>query len=118
MIQIDDKKSCMGCTACASICPKNCIRMEEDDEGFQYPVVDTESCVQCGACEKVCPMRNPVREDPVPQKGFLVQHKDETVRLDSSAGGAFTAIAAVIVEKGGVCLALLMMNHSVFIIHM
>lgn len=23
MIQIDDKKSCMGCTTCASICSKN-----------------------------------------------------------------------------------------------
>lgn len=102
MIEIDNKKSCMGCTACASICLRNCVRMEADDEGFRYPVVDTESCVQCGACEKVCPMRNPVGEDPVPQKGFLVQHKDETVRLDSSAGGAFTAIAAVILEKGGV----------------
>lgn len=43
MIQISDKTKCCGCTACASVCPKNCISMQCDGEGFLYPVVDADS---------------------------------------------------------------------------
>ena len=41
MINIDNnsKKDCCGCTACSSVCPKSCITMTEDNEGFFYPVV-------------------------------------------------------------------------------
>ena len=102
MIQIEKKQDCCGCTACASICPKKCIQMQPDGEGFQYPVVDVKSCVGCGICENVCPALNPVKEEKVQQTAWLVQHKDEAIRLDSSAGGAFTAIATVILESGGV----------------
>lgn len=102
MIEITEKQNCCGCTACESICPKECIQMKADEEGFLYPVVDTEKCVQCGACNKVCPIQNPIKEEVREQKAYLVQHKDEQVRLESSAGGAFTAIATVVIEKGGV----------------
>ena len=102
MIIIDERKKCTGCSACASICPKKCIRMEADEEGFPYPRISKEKCAQCGLCESVCPMINPVKEETVPQKGFIVQHRNETIRLDSSSGGAFTAIASIVIEKSGV----------------
>lgn len=102
MIHIEEKKKCCGCTACASICPRHCIEMKPDEEGFQYPVVDVERCVECGICENVCPMAKTEPEVPFPQKAYLLQHKDESVRLDSSAGGAFTAIASYVIERGGV----------------
>lgn len=102
MIEIQGKKYCSGCTACASICPKQCIQMKIDEEGFQYPFVDTEKCIVCGACDRVCPIMNPVNEKETLQRAYLIQHKDEAVRLESSAGGAFTAIANFILDKGGV----------------
>jgi len=102
MIQIIDKKLCSGCTACASICPKECIQMKSDEEGFLYPNVDVEKCVKCGACNRVCPIQNQVIEQKKEQNAYLVQHKDEKIRLESTAGGAFTAIATVVIEKGGV----------------
>lgn len=34
MIEIKNKKNCCGCSACYSICPKNCIEMKADEEGF------------------------------------------------------------------------------------
>ena len=34
------KEHCVGCGACASICPNKCIEMYNDDEGFAYPVVN------------------------------------------------------------------------------
>lgn len=102
MIQIKDKKRCSGCSACYASCPKHCIEMKSDNEGFKYPVVDVERCIQCGACEKNCPIQNLVREKQVPQKAYLVQHKNEDIRMDSSSGGAFTAIASYVLSKGGV----------------
>lgn len=102
MIEITDKKNCVGCTACAEICPKNCIQMKADKEGFLYPCVDESQCIKCNVCNTVCPVQNPVAEEETTQKAYLVQHNDENVRLDSSAGGAFTAIATVVLKKGGV----------------
>ncbi|MBR5317393.1 MAG: Coenzyme F420 hydrogenase/dehydrogenase, beta subunit C-terminal domain [Lachnospiraceae bacterium] len=102
MIKIIDKKKCSGCTACASVCPKDCISMKVDNEGFLYPEVDTTLCIACNACDSVCPVKNHITEHPVEQKGFLIQHIDDTIRKDSAAGGAFTAIASAIIKKGGV----------------
>lgn len=102
MIAITEKQNCCGCTACAAVCPKSCISMEEDSEGFLYPVADEKKCIHCGACNQVCPIENPTDEVKGTQKAYLVQHTDNQIRLESSAGGAFTAVASVVLKKGGV----------------
>ena len=102
MINITEKTNCCGCSACASICPKNCIRMKEDKEGFLYPNVDKDICVNCSLCKKVCPIINNIEEKFFKQKGYLVQIKDEKIRLESTAGGAFSAIAQYVLKKNGV----------------
>lgn len=51
------KEDCCGCTACYAICPKSAIKMVEDEEGFDYPVVDAEKCIRCYLCLKVCPIK-------------------------------------------------------------
>lgn len=102
MIALKNKSDCSGCTACQNICPHNCIHMKADEEGFLYPYVEIEKCIQCKACEKVCPILQPVKEEIVKQKAYLVQHKNEAIRVDSSAGGAFTAIATSVLNRGGV----------------
>ena len=103
MINITDKKKCCGCWACSNICPKHCIRMEEDEEGFRYPITDKGSCIDCGLCEKACPVLNAEVDDiPHKQRGWLVQHKDETIRRQSTSGGAFSALASWVIRQGGV----------------
>lgn len=62
MIEIKNKKNCCGCSACYSICPKNCIEMKADEEGFLYPNVNKDLCIDCGLCEKVCPIINKAEE--------------------------------------------------------
>ena len=57
MILYKEKKDCSGCGACANICPKNAISMDEDEYGFVYPSVDQTKCIQCGACIKVCDLK-------------------------------------------------------------
>ena len=59
MISIHKKEDCCGCTACANVCPKKCIVMEPDEEGFLYPQVKKDLCIDCGLCEKVCPVKFP-----------------------------------------------------------
>lgn len=99
VIEIIDKKHCCGCTACASICPKNCIEMLPDEEGFLYPHVDITQCINCGLCENKCPIINSHELHGNPE-AIIVRNKDEDILEDSTSGGAFTAIAAsLIIEK-------------------
>lgn len=101
MIEIIEKQNCCGCTACAAICPKSCIEMKEDKEGFLYPIVDKKTCINCKACERVCPILNPKKEISFQQSGYIVQNKDAAVLRESTAGGAFTAIAKYVLNRGG-----------------
>ncbi len=101
MIKISDKHFCCGCSACAQRCPKQCITMQEDLEGFLYPVVNQRQCINCGICEKVCPAINKT-EPLIPQHVIAAQNNHETQRKESSSGGIFIAIAEKIIEKGGV----------------
>ena len=101
MIEIKKKSECCGCTACANICPKNCIEMKEDEEGFLYPHIDKDKCINCGLCEKVCPVRN-AKENKFSQKGYIANNLNEDVRKQSSSGGAFSAIANYILDLNGV----------------
>lgn len=54
IVLFDDKKDCCGCGACMNVCPKNAIRMAEDEVGFVYPEIDQNLCVGCGVCKKAC----------------------------------------------------------------
>ena len=101
MIQIKYKKDCCGCNACVQRCPKQCITMQADGEGFLYPIVDTALCIDCGLCEKVCPVINQ-SEPRKPQKVYAAYNKNEEIRLQSSSGGIFTLLAEETIKKGGV----------------
>ena len=101
MINILDKKDCCGCASCVQVCPKQCISMNEDCEGFLYPKVDSAVCVDCGLCEKVCPVINQ-GYTIVPLATYAAKNKDEKIRYKSSSGGVFTLIAEQILADGGV----------------
>lgn len=103
MIEIKKKSDCCGCTACANACPKSCIEMIDDSEGFLYPVVNEDKCIKCNACEKVCPIINHIaRKENRSQTAAIVQNKNKEVCLQSTAGGAFTAIAEYVLEHDGI----------------
>ena len=101
MIKIQNKQDCCGCAACVQRCPKHCISMKEDNEGFLYPVVDESICIDCGLCEKVCPINNHPEKLPV-KEVLAVKNRNEAERMASSSGGAFIALAKKTIEKGGV----------------
>lgn len=101
MVKIDNKDSCCGCEACTQICPKSCITMQKDFEGFLYPSVDANQCINCGLCEIVCPLKN-VKQDKKPQKVLAIKNKNIQIRTKSSSGGIFYQIAKYIIQKGGI----------------
>lgn len=102
MINIDSMKCC-GCHACAEICPTNFISMEKDREGFMYPALNGQKqCIDCKLCEQVCPLINGANDEKNFERGFIVQNTDENIRRQSTSGGAFTAIAEIIIENGGI----------------
>lgn len=101
MINITDKHYCCGCSACSSICPKHCITMQADREGFLYPKVNEADCIDCGLCEKVCHELHPF-EERKPQKVYAAINKDEEVRLKSSSGGIFYLLAEKTIAEDGV----------------
>lgn len=101
MIIINKKEECCGCNACKQICPKKCISMEYDKEGFLYPKVDESKCIKCNRCIKVCPMINNYVNQYKP-KTIVAKAKNEDIRRNSSSGGVFSIISEKILDENGV----------------
>lgn len=101
MINITEKSNCCGCSACVQRCPRQCITLKEDEEGFLYPHIDKNNCIECNLCEKVCPLINS-SEKILPIQVVAAKNRNEEERLDSSSGGVFIALAKYVISKGGV----------------
>lgn len=96
------QQKCTGCFSCALSCPKQCISMQENGEGFFYPIVDTEKCVECEICVKKCPILTPVELDWIKPSRYALILKDGKVLLNSSSGGLFSGIASYFLENNGI----------------
>lgn len=96
-------KNCCGCAACYNICPNDAIKMEENDEGFKYPIVNKNKCVNCGLCKRVCPVINNYldKTNEIPT-AYAVKNKNKNDVKKSSSGGVFVAIAKKILNNGGI----------------
>lgn len=100
MISIDNKARCTGCWACLNVCPKHCITMLPDEEGFVYPVVDEEKCINCGLCDKHCPV---LHENSInnPVKIYGLKNKNHEMLMRSASGGVFIELAKHVIQNNG-----------------
>lgn len=102
MIEIIKKRNCSGCHACSNVCPKQCITMTEDSEGFLYPQIDEDKCVNCGLCEKVCPIINVPKALDNTILAYACKNRDNGARDLSSSGGVFSLMCNYVISKKGV----------------
>ena len=102
MITIKNKADCCGCGSCEQSCPKGCITMVADEEGFLYPKVDQQACVRCGLCQKVCPILSKKKAPAGDVSAYAAYTADEEIRKVSSSGGVFSVLAKEILSRGGV----------------
>ena len=91
---------CMGCGACAASCPKSCIEMRYDNEGFLQPHVNQQRCVSCGRCLETCPARaHHEFHEPIAYKVLQLSSPEELHR--SASGGAAYGLGVSVIENGG-----------------
>lgn len=104
MINIVDKSTCSGCTACDKVCGHNAISMQTDEKGFLYPKVDVSRCVDCNLCDKVCPFHEHYNrydnyESP---RYYAMRLLNDSELLKSQSGGAFYILSRAILDRGGI----------------
>lgn len=90
---------CSGCTACVHVCAHHAITMEENEEGFLYPIRHAALCTDCGLCEKVCPFEHPIYKNNTPT---VYAAYDKKERTRSASGGLFYTIASYVIDLGGI----------------
>lgn len=62
----ENDENCCGCSACFAVCPVDAIKMQPDEAGFLFPVIDAEKCIRCYQCIKVCSFKEAQK-----RKGYL-----------------------------------------------
>lgn len=113
---IVDWRLCLGCGACAAICPDWKIELfDVEDEGIR-PRVSDEACAGCRQCLDVCPAHENDHR-PLLQAPNLIREvasaygpalelweghaSDGDIRHRGSSGGLLTALSLYALERGG-----------------
>lgn len=100
-IKLAQAEACVGCAACADICPKGCIHMTPNGEGFLYPDISDRECVACGQCMSVCPVLQDTQRNEI-QKLYAAWMNDTQRIQGSTSGGVFQSLAQRVLDQGGV----------------
>lgn len=59
-----DPDACIGCGACAEVCPPKCIDVVDDEDSMpprRRLVQHVDACIWCGQCERYCPTGSGIR---------------------------------------------------------
>lgn len=96
-----EESLCCGCSACADICPRNCIRLKPIGKlGALLPEVDTEKCIHCNRCLSVCPYQNEAEGQKDQECAYSARSKSREVLKQSSSGGMFFTFASELISQG------------------
>ena len=112
--KIADWRLCLGCGACAYVCPEQKVRLINDLEDGIRPVVATDACVSCAQCLEVCPAFENDHREINARAGAMAELRaafgpvlavweghatDPEVRRAGSSGGLLTALSLYGLER-------------------
>lgn len=95
-----DPAHCTGCGGCTLVCPKGALSLIRDGEGFLKVALDSGLCYSCGLCVQFCKGMEK-HNLAYKRQGFAAVNTDESVRLKSSSGGVFSALAEAVISDNG-----------------
>lgn len=98
---IVSRSKCTGCKMCADVCPVQAIKYVTDGEGFWYPEIDTSKCINCHLCENICPQNEKFESRKEYPHICAAWIKDDAIRLKSTSGGVFYALAKQMILNDG-----------------
>ena len=93
---------CYGCGVCATVCAKQIINIEQNEDGFYEPrITDDIKCTDCGLCLDVCAYSH----DDLSLKdrginSYGAWSKDEAVRRKCSSGGVGFELGRTLLADG------------------
>lgn len=118
MQKVIDAEKCFACGACLNVCPKNAIDFKTDKYGFFSADIDEEKCIDCHLCIKVCPAISSFNGREIGDVYAATLKNKEEIKKCAS-GGAFSAIAHCVLDKGGVIVGCAfdseMMPHHIIV---
>ncbi len=93
--------ACCGCGACINSCPKHCISLVPNPEGFYQANIDQNKCINCGKCKQSCVMMRNIN-NKLPIAAFAAYSQNDLIQRTSTSGGVFSHLADVILKEQGV----------------
>lgn len=99
---ISNIQNCYGCGVCATVCAKQIIKIDLNNDGFYEPhITDITKCTNCGLCTEVCSFtHNEVAGNPIEIKAYAAWSKAFPVRHKCSSGGVGFEIGRNLIKKG------------------
>ena len=114
--QIAAWRLCVGCGACAYICPEKKIKLIDVVNDGIRPEIDSDNCGDCRDCIRICPGYETIHNYATGESGLIQELKegwgpvleiwegyatDTDIRRNGSSGGLASALALYCLEKEG-----------------
>lgn len=94
-------RNCTSCGLCVSVCGKDALSLQLDNEGFYRPVIDEEKCVECGICKMSCyKYDNSFQMSDEIVSSFAATNRNESQLLKSSSGGISRLLMEECITRG------------------